>query len=88
MDRSKKGELTKLRGAMVHSRLAAVAAREALIEALGDFMCGNGLAPPASQEIEALARLERAQEEAEAAYASCVASQAAAPPAMQRRSVG
>ena len=67
--------MAKLRGAMVHSRLAVAAAREELIESLGDFMCGSGGTPPAWPEIEALDRLREAQLAAEAAYARCLQAQ-------------
>ena len=88
MHRSKRGELTKLRGAMVHSRLAVAAAREELIEALGDSMCGSGTTPPGQEEIRALDRLCEAQQEAEAAYVRCVLAQSAHAAAGLWRSVG
>lgn len=68
MHRSKRGELAKLRGEMVRCRLAVAAAREVLIEQLGDFMCGVGI-PPSQQDVRALNLLCEALEAAEAAYA-------------------
>ncbi|MGO4391506.1 hypothetical protein AB4Z46_09160 [Variovorax sp. M-6] len=73
MHRSKRGELAKLRGEMVRCRLLVAAAREEMIEALGDFMCGSGAAPGV-QDIRALDRLCEALEEAEAAYARRLAA--------------
>lgn len=73
MHRSKRGELAKLRGEMVRCRLAVAAAREEMIEALGDFMCGSGT-PPGLQDVRALNGLCEALEEAEAAYARRVAA--------------
>ena len=60
--------MAKLRGEIMRCRLALAAAREEMIEALGDFMCGSGT-PPGLQDIRALDRLCEALEEAEAAYA-------------------
>lgn len=73
MHRSKRGELAKLRGEMVRRRLAVAAAREALVEQLGDFMCGGGT-PPEQQDVRALDLLCEALEEAEAAYARRLAA--------------
>ena len=87
MHRSKRGELATLRGEMVRCRLAVAAAREEMIEALGDFMCGSGT-PPGLEDVRALNGLCEALEEAEAAYARRLA----APPerhfASVRRRVG
>lgn len=88
MHRSHRGELIKLRCVMVQSRMAVVAAREVLIEALGDFMCGSGTTPPAQEEIEALERLCAIQREAEAAYVRCLLTQAQPRVTGLRRSVG
>jgi len=58
---------------MVRCRLAVAAAREEMIEALGDFMCGSGM-PPGLHDIRALNCLCEALEEAEAAYARRMAA--------------
>jgi len=65
--------LTELYQAVVVSRLAVEAARGQLIEALGDWLCGDDGLPPGSVEIQALARLCEVQEQAEAEYAQRVA---------------
>lgn len=72
---------------MVRCRLAVTAAREEMIEALGDFMCGSGT-PPGLHDIRTLNGLCEALDEAEAAYARRLA----APPELHfaglRRHVG
>jgi len=83
--RSKRGQLARLRGETVRCRLAVAAAREAMIESLGDFMCGSGV-PPGVQDIRALDRLCEALEEAEAAYVRRLAAPPELPVAgLQRR---
>jgi hypothetical protein len=81
--------LAQLRAEMVRSRLAVVSARESMIEALGDWMCGGAGAPPSEQDIAALCRLVKIRDDAEAAYTRCLATQlAAANPPCRRRSLG
>ena len=87
MQRSKRGQLAKLRGEMVRCRLAVAAAREEMIESLGDFMCGSGAAP-GLQDIRALERLCEALEEAEAAYARRLVAPPAHHPAALRLRMG
>jgi hypothetical protein len=60
---------------MVRSRMAVVAARESMIEALGDWMCGGVGAPPSDQAIAALCRLIELRDDAEAAYTRSLATQ-------------
>ena len=87
MHRSKRGQLAKLRGELVRCRLAVAAAREEMIESLGDFMCGSGV-PPGVQDIRALERLCQALEEAEKAYARRLAAPPEHHPAALRLRVG
>lgn len=61
-------DLAKLHGELVRCRLALEAARQTMIEALGDWMCGSGTAPPGAREVEALALLSAARDRAEEAY--------------------
>lgn len=60
------------RNEVLRSRRALAAAREELIEALGDWMCGGG-PPPLAVEVDALAKLAESCEKAEMRYALCVA---------------
>jgi len=72
--RSKSGDLAKLHGELLRSRLAVAIARQTLIEALGDWMCGGDAPPPSPADIDALMRLCDARAEAEARYARCLAT--------------
>ena len=72
---------------MVLCRLTVAAAREEMIESLGDFMCGSGT-PPGVQDIRALERLCQALEEAEKAYARRLAAPPEHHPAALRLRVG
>jgi hypothetical protein len=58
----------------LRSRLALNAARDDLIEQLGDWMCGGSCAVrPSPEDVAALGRLYEAKEEAEARYDRCIA---------------
>jgi hypothetical protein len=61
------------RNEVLRGRRALATAREELIEALGDSMCGGG-PPPLAVEIEALTKLAESCEKAEMRYALCVAA--------------
>jgi len=78
-------EITTLYQAVVCSRLRVEQARGELVEALGDWLCGSGT-PPGVREIESLALLTAAQEEAEAEYARHIAVLSNALVARLRRS--
>jgi hypothetical protein len=85
VQRSQRGELARLRAEMVRSRLAVVAARESMIEALGDWMCGGVGAPPSDQQIATLCRLIEIRDDAEAAYTRSLATQSMVAHAPWRR---
>jgi hypothetical protein len=59
--------------ALQQARETLVAARQELIESLGDFMCGEGM-PPAAARLDALLQHEDRLEQAEKAYAAAIAA--------------
>lgn len=76
MRRSKESELASLHRAVMRSRMLACEARNQLIEALGDWLCGGEAGPPSADEVALLAHLYQAQSEAEATYVRCVVAMA------------
>jgi hypothetical protein len=73
METSDHAELERLRSEMVSSRAATVAWRELLIESLGDRLCGSG-GGPTPEQIQTLARLEEAEQQALECYLRFLAS--------------
>ncbi len=73
MHRATRDKLVKLRRAVIDDRRALAAAREQLIEALGNWLCGAG-APPSPEETEALEALYAAHRATQARHAAYIAS--------------
>jgi len=71
MFRARKGDLIRLRRDVVRTRLAFNAAREELIEAAGDWICGSGSAP-SPEDLRMLEDLYQAHQNAEARYLACI----------------
>jgi hypothetical protein len=63
----------RCRNDVMRSRRALASAREELIEALGDWLCGGG-PPPLAVEIEALGTLAEACRKADLRYALSIAN--------------
>ena len=73
MDACDQAELERLRSKMASSRAATVAWRELLIESVGDRLCGSGEGPTPDQ-LQTLASLERAEQQALERYLMCLVS--------------
>ncbi len=73
MHRATRNKLVKLRRAVIDDRRALAAAREQLIEALGNWLCGAG-SPPSAEETEALEALYQAHHATQARQAAYIAS--------------
>ncbi|MEJ7686377.1 MAG: hypothetical protein WKG52_04925 [Variovorax sp.] len=72
MQRATRDKLVRLHRAVIEDRRALGAAREQLIEALGDWLCGSGAAPT-PEDIEALEALHREHSVAQARHAAYIA---------------
>lgn len=73
MEAPDQAELERLRSKMASSRAATVAWRELLIESVGDRLCGSGGGPTPDQ-LQTLASLERAEQQALERYLMCLVS--------------
>ena len=73
MEAPDQAELERLRSKIASSRAATVAWRELLIESLGDRLCGSGEGPTPDQ-LQTLASLERAEQQALERYLSFLVS--------------
>ena len=73
MEAPDQAELERLRSKIASSRAATVAWRELLSESLGDRLCGSGEGPTPDQ-LQTLASLERAEQQALERYLSFLVS--------------
>jgi hypothetical protein len=78
MESCDKAELERLRSAMASTRAAAVAWRELLVESLGNCLCGDGPGPT-PEDIDTLASLEEAAQQASRNYVLFLLATSAAP---------
>ncbi|KWT65711.1 MULTISPECIES: hypothetical protein [unclassified Variovorax] len=67
MQTSDHAELERLRSKVLSTRAATVAWRELLIESLGNRLCGSG-GGPTPEQIQTLASLEEAEQQAVERY--------------------